>query len=144
MDTDLLLRVHTTLHSYIVRRDHVHELRLVFNQADLEHQDERGRSLLSCELGRLLDPDDLRSNVRRHALVVHLRRRRVALLAERVDAIRIGGGAEDSVQPLPPLLAQRLARPWFLGVFLDDELPLLVLDVRQIAQDVALSQKKQV
>lgn len=144
MDTNLLLKVHTTLHSYIVRRDQVHELRLVLGSADLEGVDERGRQMVNCELGRMLDPADLRGHVRRHALVVHMRRRNVALLAERIDAIRVAAEPEQLVQPLPSLLAQRLDYPWFMGVFIHEELPLLVLDVQQIARHVLLSQKKQV
>lgn len=136
----LLLTVQTTLHCYVVRRDQVHELRLIGSSADLERADERGRPLFSRELGPLLDPGDLRSNARRHALIVPTRRRSVALLVERVEQLE--AASLDIVQPLAPLLARRLARPWFLGAVLRDDVPTLVLDLRQIAQDVLIESNK--
>lgn len=131
---DLLLFVCTTHHRYVVRRDQIAEIRLISGSADMERPDARGRPLLCQELGPLLDPLDIRSNARRHALIIATRRRGVALLVERVDDFV--GMAPDAVQPLSPLLARRLARPWVLGVLVYDDTPLLVLDLRQIAQDV--------
>lgn len=135
--TSLLLTIRTTLHHYLVRRDQMLEIRLITSVADLERPDERGRPLISAELGKLLDPADLRSQARRHALIVPTRRRGVALLVERVEDFSHQNAA--AMQPLAPLLRQRLTRPWFLGsVVGDDDTPVLVLDLRQIAQDVLL------
>jgi chemotaxis signal transduction protein len=65
----------------------------------------------------------------------------VALLFERIaNTITI---AEDAIQCIPVLLRKRLQRPWFLGVYSEqDDAPLLVLDLRQIAQDVMLASKE--
>lgn len=133
---NLLLFVCTTRHRYVVRRDQIAEIRLIRSSADLELPDARGRTLVCQELGPLLDPLDIRSNARRHALIIATRRRSVALLAERMDDFV--GMAPDTIQRLSPLLARRLARPWVLGALVCDDLPLLVLDLRQIAQDVLL------
>ncbi len=139
METNLLLMIYTGLHRYIVRRDHVHELRLVMRKADLERPDLRGKQLVSSDLGRLLDPLDPLQAGRCYALIVHMRRRGVALLARRVEDVYIEAAAHDSMQSLPPLLTRNLQRPWLLGVVVWDDIPILVLDMRQIAQDVLLT-----
>lgn len=140
-DAGLCITIVTTLHQYIVRRDQVLELRVGMSKAELERPDERGKSVISCELGTLLDPRDMRSNPRRHALVIPTRRWSVALLVERVEDIRTA--TRDHIQKLPPLLARRLERPWFLGVFVAEENPMLVLDLRQIAQDVLMMKSQE-
>jgi chemotaxis signal transduction protein len=137
--TGLLLTICTTRHRYIVCRDQILEIRLITRSADLERPDERGHPLVSAELGKLLDPQDLRSNARRHALIIPTRRRGVALLVERVEDFSQQTAGE--VQPLAPLLRQRLARPWFMGTVVCDDTPVLVLDLRQIAQDVLFGQR---
>lgn len=134
----LLITVDTQLNRYIVRRDQILELRMIISNADLERPDERGKALVAHELGALLDAEDRHGNARRHALVVPTRRRSVALLVDRVEDFRYA--APGIVQPLVPLLRKRLARPWFLGVVVQDDTPFLVLDLRQIAQDVLLMQ----
>ncbi len=131
----LLLMAVTTLHRYVVRRDQILELRRITGAADAEQPDERGRPLLLSDLGQLLDPHDIPHNVRRHGLVVPTRRRKVVFLVERVEDFT---DAEPTVQPFAPLLSQSLARPWFLGAVVYAEQPLLVLDLRQIAQDVVM------
>lgn len=138
--TGLLLTIITSLNRYVVRRDQVAEIRMILKPADLERPDERGKLLQGVELGPLLDPFDLRSNARRHALVVPTRRKSVALLVERV--VDLNCETLDLVQPMPKVLAKRLTRPWFLGALIQAEgkEPLLVLDLRQIAQDVLMRQ----
>jgi chemotaxis signal transduction protein len=144
MNIDLLLNVRTALHRYIVRRGQFDELRLITNEADLEKPDERGRSIVSYNLGGLLDPQDIISPKRCHALIVHMRRRSVALLVERVeDAYSLVGMAEhETIQPLPPLLAQGIENTWLVGVVVRDDIPLLVLDLRQVARDMLLREKQ--
>lgn len=132
----LLLTVHTTLHRYLVRRDQLAELRIVDAGAGIEGPDERGRPLLTQELGPLLDPRDQGSSSRRHALLVPTRRRSIALLVARIEDFETMGAG--TIRPLPPWLLRRLARPWLLGVGVRDDTPVLVLDLRQIAQDVLL------
>ncbi len=132
----LLLFACTTRHRYVVRRDQIAEIRLIRRNSDLALPDARGRTLVCQELGPLLDPLDVRRSVRCHALIVATRRRSVALLVERLDDFV--GMAPEAVQRLSPLLARHLARPWVLGALVCDDIPLLVLDLRQIAQDVLL------
>jgi chemotaxis signal transduction protein len=141
-ENGLLLTVHTPLHRYIVRRDQLRELRVIASPADIEQPDDRGKPMLCCELGALLDPRDQHQNARRHALIVPARRRSVALLVDRIADLR--QETPGMVQPLGPLLAPRLARPWFLGAVLHDDQPVLVLDLRQIVQDVLLGQHQRV
>lgn len=136
----LLLTVITSRHRYIVRRDQFIELRLVTSSADLERPDERGKSIISGELAPLLDPLDVSQTSHRHAMVVPTRRRGIALLVDRIEDIHTA--TVDDVQRLPSLFARRLERPWFLGVVVEDQEPRLVLDLRQIAQDVLFMQKR--
>jgi hypothetical protein len=98
--------------------------------------DQRGRPLLCRELGALLGGAGAISPGRRHAITVSLRRHGVALLADYVDSL--GGDAPLETQPLSPLIARRLARPWFLGAVIYDGAPLLLLDLRRIASDVVI------
>jgi hypothetical protein len=138
----LLLMVRTPGHTYIVRREQILELRLVTSVADVEREDERGKPVIGSDLGLLLNPQDESSATRRHALIVPTRRRSVGLLVDRIDDVYTNGSASQhhQVQKLPALLARQLARPWFMGVLIYEDAPVLVLDLRQIAQD-ALIQK---
>jgi chemotaxis signal transduction protein len=100
----------------------------------LPASDARGRPILSRELGPLLDPSDQSVSGRRHALTLVLRRRTVALLVARAESLAAFG----PWQPLGPLLTPRLARPWVLGAVVIADQPVLVLDLRRIAADLAL------
>lgn len=133
---DLLLTVRTARHRYIVRRDQIVEIRMVSTAADLDQPDPRGRALVGHELGILLDPSDLQSSHRRHALIVPTRRRGVALLVDRIEDV--SAGLSETIQRLSPLLESRLARSWFLGAVVYEEIPILVLDLRSIAQEVVM------
>lgn len=135
----LLLNVVTSRHKYIVRRDQIFELWLIASENDLTRTDERGKPVSSCELAPLLDPDDMPTRKRRHALVVPTRRRSIALLVDEVtDAYTVD---EDYILPMPDLFKKRLKRPWCIGVVIQDDIPYLVLDLRMIAQDVLLEKK---
>lgn len=136
----LLISVLTTKHRYIVRRDQILETRLVLNQSDLERPDERGKAIISQELGTLLDPEDVRSNPRRHALIIPTRRRGIALLVERIENVHMEHDCQ--IHKLPKIFARQLERPWFLGILVENDSPFLILDLRQIAQDVLFMQKK--
>ncbi len=129
----LLLEVYTSTRRYLAPRGHLDYLAQVSAEAP-PATDAGGRPLIVRELGPLLDPLDLGSPGRRHALIVTLRRRSVALLVERAEAL----AAPGAVQPLGPLLERRLARPWLIGAVVIDETPVMVLDLRRIAADVAL------
>jgi chemotaxis signal transduction protein len=139
---DLLLLVHTATHTYVARREQIHRLHLVSYELELATTDERGRPIVPSDLGPLLDAEDMGSDGRAHALIVQLRRRSVAFLVERVDDLRIEAPLTELLHPLPPLLARRLARPWFMGVLLWHDEPCLVLDLRQIAQDVIFNRQQ--
>jgi hypothetical protein len=135
----LLLTVITEKHRYIVRRDQMIELRLITTAADLHRPDERGKPIISGELSLLLDPDDPPTLNRRHAIIVPTRRRSIALLVDRVEDVH--EATERGIQKLPEVFKRRLHRPWFLGVMMqDDTTPLLVLDLRQLAQDMLFQQ----
>jgi hypothetical protein len=133
MSVALLLEVHTATRRYLVPQTHLdHLTMMVASQPAAPTR--RSTALVCRDLGPLLDPDDLGPPGRRHALTVELRRRTVALLVERAESL----AAPGAVQPLGALLARRLARPWVLGAVVIDDLPVLVLDLRRIAADVAL------
>lgn len=140
----LLLMVQTTAHRYIVRREQILELRLVTRVSDVEREDERGKPVIGSDLGLLLDPQDESNATRRHALIVPTRRRSVGLLVDRVDDVYTNeDAAQNQVHKLPVLLVRRLARPWFMGVVIYEDTPVLVLDLRQIAQDALIQRSEE-
>jgi hypothetical protein len=136
MTADLFITISTARAQYVLRRDQVSELRRITGPADLERPDLRGKPMSSQELGPLLDPADIASRPGCHAVIVPTRRRGLALLVERVDTLHQDD--ESRIYPLPALLARHLSRPWYLGVMLRGATPLLLLDLRQIAQYVLL------
>lgn len=142
MQANLLLTIRTALHRYVVHRTQVSQLLIIHSPADLEQVEEQGPALVSDELGHLLDPRDVLHHSHCHAIVVPLRRRRVALLVERVEDIRMNKETPEEILPLPRLLAATLAHPWYLGVVVRDDTPLLVLDMRQIARHLLVIHKK--
>jgi hypothetical protein len=129
----LLLEVRTSGRRYLVPRSHVDHLDQVADTT-LPATDARGRAVISRDLGSLLDPSDLDAPGRRHALTLVLRRRTVALLVARAESL----AAPGPIQPLGPLVIARLARPWLLGAVIIADQPVLVLDLRRIAADLAL------
>jgi hypothetical protein len=134
MPADLMLIIRTTHHRYAIRRDDVLEIRLVPNLSVMPC-DEHGQPYLGIELGPLLDPGDRSNLTRRHALVVPLRRRLVALLADSVDSFH-----EDApVVPIPELLGARLSQPWAIGALVLDDEVIVQLDLRAVARS-ALAQ----
>lgn len=127
----LLIELRAGGHRYFAPHDQVASLTMFDPGAPPAH-DERGVPLVARSLAELLGPPTL--GQARQALIVRLRRRAVALLVERVERL-----ADDlPVQQLPTLLRRRLTAPWVLGVVAADEAPILVLDLRRIAADVAL------
>lgn len=132
---DLLMAVRAGAHSYLVPRTHVDQIRLL-DGAALPAADARGRPLVGCALSDLLDPGGPPAARRQHALLVELRRRSVALLVERVEALESAGSLGQ--QPLAPFLSRSLARPWFLGAAIYAGEPALILDLRRIAMDVTI------
>ncbi len=97
-------------------------------------RDERGRPISSWQLGPLLDPSDPPFTGRLHALTINLRRRVVTLLAPRVDILT----EAPEIRPLAPFLISRLQYPWVIGAALLEQQPVLLLDLRRMATDLAL------
>ncbi|GIW03130.1 chemotaxis protein CheW [Roseiflexus sp.] len=130
----MLLIVRTTRHRYIVPREDVATLRAVNRRPGNDHETYENQSSITVELGALLDPEDVSTMQRRHALIIPLRRRTIALLVDAVDNLV----DHAAVQPLPPLLRERLREPWATGALIVDEHPIVQLDVRAIARSVLL------
>lgn len=95
-----------------------------------------GRPLICQDLGIVLGDERPAPAGRRYTLTIALRRRSVALLVDSIDSP--AQQATLAIQPLAPLLARRLTWPWFLGAVVYRDEPLLVLDLRRIATDVAI------
>lgn len=128
----LLLEVRTAGRRYLVLQAHLDSLQPM--DSSLTPGSGRGGLPLICyELGPLLDPADQGRPGRRHALTVVLRRHMVALLVERAESLALPG----AVQVLGPLVSRRLAQPWVLGAVIAGETPIILLDLRRIAADVA-------
>ncbi|MGQ9547662.1 MAG: chemotaxis protein CheW [Roseiflexus sp.] len=128
----MLLIIQTAQHRYIVRREDVATLRAITRGSN--SQEEADPSLIAVELGSLIDPTDVSTLQRRHALIIPLRRRNIALLVDAVDTIV----EHVDVQPLPTLLRECLREPWATGVLLIDGEPVVELDVRAIARSILL------
>ncbi len=135
MLSDMTLIVRTARHRYAVRRDDVSEIKLVADASAMAN-DEGGRPYLGIELGPLLDPEDRSSLARRRALVIPLRRRLVALLADRVESFQ----ENAQVVMLPELIGARLREPWVIGALVLDNEVIVQLDLRAVARS-ALAQR---
>jgi len=135
MLSDMTLIVRTARHRYAVRRDDVSEIKLVADASAMAN-DEGGRPYLGIELGPLLDPEDRSSLARRRALVIPLRRRLVALLADRVESFQ----ENAQVVMLPELIGARLREPWVIGALVLDNEVIIQLDLRAVARS-ALAQR---
>jgi hypothetical protein len=129
-----ILCVRAGLRRYAITQDQIDHLSLIDPAG--APTDQRGRPLICRELGMLLGDAGVVEPGRCHAITVLLRRRSVALLIEHIDSL--GAGAPITAQPLSPLISRRLARPWFLGAVIYEDQPLLLLDLRRIASDVAI------
>lgn len=129
----MVLIVRTAQRRYIVRREDVATIRAM-TYSDEGGWNDAEPSLIAVDLGSLIDPTDVSTLQRRHALIIPLRRRNVALLVDAVDAIV----EHADVQPLPQLLRERLREPWTTGVLLIDDQPVVQIDVRAIARSILL------
>jgi chemotaxis signal transduction protein len=129
MPTNLMLIVRTARRRYAVWRDDVMEIKLVAD-ATMMPRDERGQPYVGFELGQLLDPTDRSELRRRRALVVSLRRRKVALLADRVESFQ----EHALVTALPELLGARLREPWAIGALVLDDEVIVQIDLRAVAR----------
>ncbi len=130
----MLIIIRTTRRRYAVRHDDVAALRVVARAEDLHRQDVAGRPYVGVELGPLLDPADRSDAERRHALIVPLRRRNVALLVDAVDTLI----EHAAPQPLPSLLRDRLRPPWAIGAVLINDQLVVQLDIREVARSALL------
>ncbi|NJN16929.1 MAG: hypothetical protein HC822_11995 [Oscillochloris sp.] len=134
MISGFLIRLRAGERLYLAPRDHV--AGLLITDAAHQYQDDRGRPLVLRDLGPLLDRCSTPSPGRRHTLTVVLRRRSIGLRVDRADDLAHGHALETTA--LPPLIARRQANPWCIGVAAIEDQPVLVLDLRRIAADVAL------
>jgi hypothetical protein len=134
-DDSTILTVRAGHQRYAIAQAQVDHLGMI-DPADAP-ADQHGRPLICRELGPLLGGGGAPLAGRRHAITVSLRRRSVALLVDHIDSL--GGAAPPAIQPLSPLLARRLAWPCFLGAVVYNDEPLLLLDLRRIATDVAIN-----
>lgn len=131
---NLVLTLHTARHTYaVIHRSEV-ELRFIVGASSLGTTDSRNRPLISADLGRLLDEQDISDQGRRYAFIIPLRRRSVALLCDAVSEMHTV--AERELAPLPPLLDHRLPHRWVSGVYTPNETLVLVLDLYEIALDL--------
>ncbi len=137
LEQPMLLIIRTAQHRYIVRREDVATLRAM-TRGDDGRREDADPSVIAVELGPLIDPADVSTVQRRHALIIPLRRRNIALLVDAVDTIV----EYADVQPLPPLLRERLREPWATGVLLIDDQPVVQLDVRAIARSIVLQRTR--
>ncbi|HMP39981.1 MAG TPA: hypothetical protein PKA05_06335 [Roseiflexaceae bacterium] len=133
MPAETLLLVRTGHRRYACRYSDLHEIRAVAHTDDLL----QSQTTLPVELGVLLDPADHSAQMRRHALLVPLRRRMIALL---VDTVETFIEAADLL-PLPPLIMRHLQQPWAIGVIIDTTAPVVVLDARAIARSILHSRR---
>jgi hypothetical protein len=135
---EMLLIVRTAQHRYIVRREDVATLRAMTRGGSGDGREDADPSVIAVELGPLIDSSDVSTAQRRHALIIPLRRRNIALLVDAVDTIV----DHADVQPLPQLLRERLHEPWATGVLLIDDQPVVQLDVRAIARSILLQRTR--
>ena len=127
----MTLLVRTARHRYAVRRSDLMEIKLVADASAMP-SDGRGNPYIGVELGPLLDPADRSDLTRRRALVVPLRRRMVALLADRVETFQ----EHQQIVALPELIGAQLSEPWAIGALVLDNEVIVQLDLRAVARSV--------
>lgn len=138
MASDMLLLVHTAQRRYAVRSDDLFEIRMVDHVTGLPEADSRGTPYVGFDLGALLDPADRCASSRPRALVVPLRRRLIALLADAVESL----DAQTRLLPMPAIVRQQLCRPWAVGaVLIDDDTVVVQIDLREVARSALLSDR---
>jgi hypothetical protein len=134
MPTDMLVITRTALRRYVFRRDDLLEMRSIA-AAELRSPTDT-QPYIAVELGEWLDPRDRSAQRRRHALIVPLRRRFVALLVDSVETFV----DKHALLPLPPLLHTHMREPWAIGVLpIDDDIA-VALDARAIARSALSTQ----
>jgi hypothetical protein len=133
-DDSTILGVEAGRRRYAVASDQIDHIGLLDPAG--EPADQGGRPLICRELGQLLGGATTGVVGRRHAISISLRRRSVALLIDHIDSLNDEGPL--AIQPLASLLTRRLASQWFLGAVVYRGEPLLLLDLRRIATDVAI------
>ncbi|WP_322510767.1 hypothetical protein [Chloroflexus sp.] len=126
----MILLIETVARRYVCRQNDVDTIGLPV----ATERDARGRAIVRCQLGPLLDPADPPAAGRLHALTIMLRRRVVELGVPRVDLLT----DPPPIVPLAPFFLARLQLPWVNGVALLDDQPVIALDLRRLAADVAL------
>lgn len=139
MATGMLLVIQTARRRYVVRQDDLMAIVAIARAEELAQAHRFDRPCVGVELGPLLDPKDQSNQLRRHALMVPLRRRYVALLVDKVETFL----ENRHPVPLPALLRARLREPWATGALVTDEDPIVELDLRAIARSVLSSQSHQ-
>jgi chemotaxis signal transduction protein len=123
-----LLQIDAGARTYLVAPHAVDWMR-AYDAAQPPTHDPRGLPIVYANLAALLT-NAAAPDAAGHLLGVQLRRRSVALIVRRIETLRT-----LDLQPLAPLLAGSLTRPWVLGVALCDTQPVIVLDLRRLAMD---------
>jgi len=126
----VILLLETTTRRYLCRQHDVDAI----GAPGVADRDERGRPIIRRQLGPLLDPADPPVAGRIHALRIILRRRTVELVVARVDLLV----EAPVIHPLAAFVSARLQLPWVYGVALLAEQPVVALDLRRLAADLAL------
>src|SRR5262245_39222751 len=128
----MFLLIHTAAKHYAIRRADITQIRSISRPAELAALGTPDRPTVPVELGEFLDPSDRTTLVRRHGLIVPLRRRPIVFLVDRIDQEI----EHIPIRPIPPLLARRLHESWVIGVVeLNGEL-IILLDLRSLARSV--------
>lgn len=124
-----IILIRTVRRRYAVRHADTAEIRLVDGPLDLA-AGPADQPYVAVELGPLLDRDDVGPLKRPRALVVPLRRRRVALLVDRIEEFV----EQPQALPLPALIAGHLRQPWSAGAVLVGGEAVVLLDLRAVAR----------
>ncbi len=133
MSPHALIVVRTERRRYALRRDDVLTLQVASDGA--LPRDPDGTQPLVAELAALIGSPEHSARRRQHALIVQLRRQRVALLVSEV--LSFVHAAE--VAPLPPLIAARRYREWAIGVVSYEGALIVALDARVVARGAVLA-----
>lgn len=129
-----ILKVEAGAQHYGIVQTQIDHLGLI--DPSMVERDARGQPIVCRDLGPILGGAEQIGVGRRHAMTVVLRRRSVALLIDHID--NLDSTYSQEIQSLSPLITRRLAHPWFLGAIVYQDTPLLLLDLRRIATDVAI------
>ncbi len=133
----IALLVHTTGQSYTVYYQDLSMIRSCTSQDEVASWGTAERPGLAVDLGEFLEATPPVWPQRATALVVVMRRRPIAFLVKHIEQML----EQPDIQPLPEIMHSSMRQQWATGVFNNAGFLSIVLDLRELARTILVSQR---